>query len=625
MISPELDHLSMLENTYRSKPDSEVRLATPVGISSLVASAVEAFRRGEMVLVMDAESRENECDIFQAGGFVTEASMAFMIRHSTGIVCAVADEQRLVGFGLSPAVTSNTDKNSTNFYVSTDFLPETTTGVSAADRAATINAFVNLRHPASTFSKPGHVFPLCARSQGLLEREGHTEAAYDLCRLAGLPTVAAIAELMGKDGRMLRRAESVEFAKKQGLILVGVSDLKDAVSAIFGQREPSTDPRTPTAYESTPSPSNDVRDCRLPCRYWSSDVVSDSSSPLHKRADEQVTETQKVNGELSVFRYPGNLEIVTLVRGSVRDQEKVPCRVHSECLTGDVLGSLRCDCGEQLKDFLACIGEQSSGVLVYVRGHEGRGMGLANKMRAYKLQDELHLDTVESNLHLGFYADTRDFQPVRDVLMNKLGIKSIILYTNNPLKSESLGDTPGQTDPLVAATQAIPSTPNAFNLGYLQTKQKRMRHATVLQSMDWGTAEGKGKRVSIVAARWHNDFLEPVLNACINQLEEKEANVRVVRVAGAFDLIAGARAVGQGNKTDAVICIGVLIKGESDSYDYTCQAISAGFAQLNATLGLPPVVLGVPMCRDVQQAENRCIEELGIGLAKEALELAQLA
>ena len=537
-----------------------------------VSDAVEAFRSGQMVLVMDDADREDECDLFLAAEFATEESMAFMIRETTGIICVVADRARLDRFGLQPATVNNTDKNATNFYTSTDYLPGTSTGVSAADRAATVRAFVDLRNTADDFSKPGHMFPLCPRPGGLKERQGHTEAAFDLCRLANLPTVAAIGELMSREGRMLRGYESRKFAETHQLKFITVAEIRAAMDR----------PITPSETEV----------CHLPNKYFGP-------------------------GSLQVF--PGqDVEVVALVRGEVKGKANVPCRVHSECLTGDILGSLRCDCGDQLTAFLSLLEEKEEGVLLYVRGHEGRGIGLRNKVKAYRLQDSLGLDTIDSNLHLGFLTDTRSFTDVETVLRDKLGVVSISLFTNNPEKAGALGD-------IVASVQPLPSTPNTYNLGYLETKRARLKHKTVLETMSWTGAKKSGAVVAVVAAKWNKDFVDPLVKQCIEELEANNATVRFVQVPGAFDLLTGCRSLATcKDAVSAVVCIGVLIRGESDSYDYTCQALTIGIAQLNATPGFPAVIPGLLMCKDARQATERSETALGVGWAKQALELVAM-
>lgn len=535
--------------------------------------AIEAFRSGQMVLVMDDADREDECDLFLAAEFATEESMAFMIRETTGIICVVADRARLDRFGLQPATGNNTDKNATNFYTATDYLPGTSTGVSAADRAATVRAFVNLRNQASDFSKPGHMFPLCPKPGGLAERQGHTEAAFDLCRLANLPTVAAIGELMNREGRMLRAAESKKFAETHNLKFITVAEIKAAMDR--------------------PATLCGVETCRLPSKYFNP-------------------------GTLEVF--PGqDVEIVALVRGDVKGKANVPCRVHSECLTGDILGSLRCDCGDQLSAFLSFLGTREEGVLLYIRGHEGRGIGLRNKVKAYRLQDSLGLDTIDSNLHLGFLTDTRDFTDVENVLRDKLGVLSISLFTNNPEKASALGD-------IVASVQPLPSTPNSHNLGYLETKRSRLKHKTVLETMSWANEQKPGVVVAVVAAKWNKDFVDPLVKQCVEELEANNATVKFVQVPGAFDLLTGCRSLATCKEyaVSAIVCIGALIRGESDSYDYTCQALTIGIAQLNATLGFPPVIPGLLMCKDTMQASERSETALGVGWAKQALELVAM-
>ena len=470
-------------------------------------------------MVMDRLDRENECDLVLAGDACTPEKMAFMIEWSTGIICVVTDKERLESVGLYPAAPrGNTDKNGTNFYVSTDYLPTTSTGVSAKDRCETVLAFCDEKKliPAD-FSKPGHMFPLCTRPNGLYERDGHTESAYDLCRLAGVTPVSIIGEMMHRDGTMLRLSDSMAFAKEHNIPLITVPELKEYIEQHI--------PLKPVSPIDTTQPGVElVSSCKITL--------------------------DGLDGEctLSVFT-PANdpsVEIVSISRGDLVNQSNVPVRIHSECFTGDVLGSMRCDCGSQLSTFIKDVMNTNPvGCLLYVRGHEGRGIGLANKIKCYRLQDEEQLDTVDANIRLGFLEDLRTFAECGDVL-RCLSVKSVDLYTNNPEKAAALGPA------LVAKIVPLPSVPNGVNNHYLFTKQNRMKHQMVIDTMKWNKLISTpksavpeltvpGPKVAIVAATWNDEFVGEMMEACLGELKRNQASVEVVRVPGAADLVAGVR------------------------------------------------------------------------------------
>ena len=572
-----------------------------------IDNAIAAFRRGEFVMVMDRLERENECDLILAAEHCTPEKMAFMIHWSTGIVCVVSNQQRLEEAGLYPATTGgNTDKNGTNFYVSTDFLPGTTTGVSAADRSATVRALCDSKLiKPENFSKPGHMFPLCAKPNGLWERDGHTEAAYDLCRLAGIEKVSIIGEMMHQDGTMMRLDACKAFAAQHGNIpLITVPQLKEYAERMLPFIPPLV-------------------------KHHSVSLVSSCKIKVDKINDADCT--------LSVFKASSSeIEIVVLSRGDITQNHPIPLRIHSECFTGDILGSLRCDCGDQLDMYMSSVmKENSPSLLVYVRGHEGRGIGLANKIECYRLQDDEKLDTVEANLRLGFDVDLRSFAPcweALEVLFAQQGNSDnwkVNLYTNNPDKISHAR---------VARVVALSSVPNGVNNNYLLTKQVRLKHKTCIDTMKWeelltvrsdgvlSSPERTGretKRVSIVAAKWNDEYVSTMVDACVKELGSDPAvEIERVYVPGAFDLIAGAKTVAS-RSTGAIICIGVLIKGETDSYDHTCAAVSASLAHLNTKDGVPPIISGLLMYKNEQQANERLSDEtagkLGISWARSAL------
>jgi 3,4-dihydroxy 2-butanone 4-phosphate synthase/GTP cyclohydrolase II len=402
-----------------------MRESRPGGGLAPIEAAVAAIARGEMVVVVDSPDRENEGDLVMAAERVTPEAVNFMATHGRGLICAPMRPERLADLGIEPMVANGTDPHGTAFHVGVDLRAGATTGISAADRAATLAA---LADPASTpadFTRPGHIFPLAARSGGVLRRAGHTEAAVDLAELAGLRPAGVICEIMAADGRMARLPDLLAFAAEHGLLVVAISDLiahrrrrERLVERVTAARMPLRDA------EFTAIGYRDVHDGR---------------------------------------------EHVALVLGDVR-APGVLVRVHSECLTGDVFGSQRCDCGAQLEHALAMIAAEGRGVVVYLRGHEGRGIGLHNKLHAYRLQDR-GLDTVDANLELGLPTDRRDYGVGMQILAD-VGVGPLRLLTNNPAKRAGL-EGHGLT---VLERVPLQTAPTRENVRYLAAKQRRMGH-----------------------------------------------------------------------------------------------------------------------------------------------------
>jgi 3,4-dihydroxy 2-butanone 4-phosphate synthase/GTP cyclohydrolase II len=400
-----------------------------MGPAARVEAAVSALAQGRMVVVVDDEDRENEGDLVVAADLITHERMAFLVAHTTGIVCVPLGEDRAEELELPPMVAGNEDAQGTAFTVSVDHVA-TGTGVSAVDRTRTVRALANPSTNAGDLRRPGHVFPLRARAGGVLVRQGHTEAAVDLLRLAGRPEVGVISEIIDDDGSM-RRGESLRrFAVEHGFPLVTIADLV---------RHRKSTERT---------------------------VERMSESALPTRA-----------GSFRAVAYRGTidgLEHLALVMGDVasagRSREGVLVRVHSECLTGDALGSLRCDCGQQLDTALRAIADEGCGALVYLRGHEGRGIGLAHKIRACALQEQ-GLDTVEANRAQSRPVDARTYGVGAQILAD-LGVRRLRLITNNPAK---YGGLDGYSLSVVGRVR-LPTAVNEHNLRYLSTKRDRMGH-----------------------------------------------------------------------------------------------------------------------------------------------------
>ena len=395
-----------------------------------VERALAELAAGRAVVVVDDEDRENEGDLIFAAEKATPELVSFMVRYTSGYVCVGLTEAECDRLDLPPMHHTNSDSFRTAFTVTVDAKAGVTTGISAADRARTIALLADPTAVPGDLVRPGHVLPLRARAGGVLRRPGHTEAAVDLARLAGLRPAGALCEIVNDDGTMARLPELRAFAAAHGLTLITIADL-----VAYRRR---TETRTVTLAER-------VAEARIPT----------------------------VHGEFTAVGYRGTedgSEHVALVHGEIGDGHDVLVRVHSECLTGDVFGSLRCDCGPQLDSALAAVAAEGRGVVLYMRGHEGRGIGLLAKLAAYGLQDA-GADTVDANLDLGLPADARDYGAGAQILAD-LGIRSVRLLTNNPGKRAGLEDH----GVLVTGRVPLPSHAHPENLTYLRTKRDRMGH-----------------------------------------------------------------------------------------------------------------------------------------------------
>lgn len=390
-----------------------------------IEEAIEDFRQGKFVIVVDDEDRENEGDFITAAEMITPEKVNFMLREGRGVLCAPITISRAKELELPHQVEENTSMLGTPFTVTVDLLEGCTTGVSAHDRAATIRALADPNIKPSSFGKPGHINPLYAQDKGVLRRAGHTEAAIDLARLAGMNPAAALIEILNPDGTMARMPQLREVAAKHGLRIIAIKDL--------------------IAY-------------RL------------QLESLVERGEEADLPTEYGHFRIIPFRQKSNgLEHIAIIKGSWTPEEPVLVRMHSSCATGDIFGSQRCDCGEQLHRAMRMIDETGKGAVVYLM-QEGRGIGLMNKIAAYKLQEEGD-DTVDANLHLGFKADERDYG-VGAQILRELGIGKIRLISNNPVKRvglEGYGLEIVENVPMI-----IPPTP--YNKRYLETKRLRMGH-----------------------------------------------------------------------------------------------------------------------------------------------------
>ena len=389
-----------------------------------IEEVIEDLKAGKPVIIVDDESRENEGDLVLAAEFATRESINFIIKEARGLLCTPMLESDLLRLGIPQMVERNTDNHETAFTVSVDHV-DTTTGISPEERAVTMQKLIDPNAKPEDFRRPGHVFPLRYKEGGVLVRQGHTEASIDLCKLAGLYPAAAICEITNDEGYMSRMDDLLAFSKKHNLKIASVEALIE-----YRKRH---DKLVSIAAET-----------KLPTKYGDFRIIIFKNEVDHK-------------------------EHLMIVKGDVRGKSDVLMRIHSECLTGDVFGSHRCDCGEQLENALRSIEEQGEGIVIYMR-QEGRGIGLTNKIKAYTLQDQGY-DTVEANVKLGFPPDMREYSLAAQML-RELDVKSVKLLTNNPEKKEDLerwGITVSKRVPIVIKA-------NSINAKYLNTKKEKMRH-----------------------------------------------------------------------------------------------------------------------------------------------------
>jgi 3,4-dihydroxy 2-butanone 4-phosphate synthase/GTP cyclohydrolase II len=402
-----------------TEPDASFAFAS-------IDEAISEIRGGRMVIVVDDADRENEGDFIMAAEKANPESVNFMVTHGRGIVCMPVTQQRLEELRIPLMVSKNNERHGTAFAVSIDIVGRTTTGTSAFDRAATVRAITDPNLRPEDIRMPGHVFPLMGREGGVLKRAGHTEATVDLARLAGLYPAGVLCEILHPDGSMARMPELVRVAREHDLKMISIADLIE-----YRRRREHLVHRTAEA--------------RIPTEH----------------------------GEFTAYTYESTVDDlvhVALVLGPVGDGERILVRVHSECLTGDVFGSMRCDCGDQLHSAIAQIGKEGRGVVLYVRGHEGRAIGLTHKLRAYHLQQQGR-DTVEANVELGFAPDPRDYGIGAQILVD-LGVRSMRLLTNNPAKRAGLEGYG------LSIVERVPleTRPTPENIGYLRTKREKLGH-----------------------------------------------------------------------------------------------------------------------------------------------------
>ena len=401
-------------------------------MSLSIDKALETFRDGGFVIVTDDVDRENEGDLFLLASAATTEKIGFMIRYTSGVICVAMTEERSRQLHLPLMVKQNQDTKRTAFTVTVDAKHEITTGISAKERANTIRALADLTSTAEDFIRPGHIFPLVAHEGGLAARRGHTEAIVEMCKLVGENHVGVISELVNEDGSMMRGENLIKFASEQNIPILSIAQLLKTLDV-----------------------TNTVNSPKEINLNWA-ELPRSSSGQIEK-------------WQITTFLGRGGVDHALLKFGSIDSKQPLLVRIHSECLTGDVLGSLRCDCGSQLERAMNEIERAGSGLVIYLRDQEGRGIGLSEKIKAYQLQDQ-GLDTVDANLALGHNIDERDFGDAAEIL-NSLRINSVILLSNNPEKLESLTSTG-----IKASLQFLSGEINTFNEKYVATKKERLGH-----------------------------------------------------------------------------------------------------------------------------------------------------
>lgn len=401
-------------------------------MSLSIDKALDVFRDGGFVIVTDDVDRENEGDLFLLASAATTEKIGFMIRYTSGVICVAMTEERSRQLHLPLMVKQNQDTKRTAFTVTVDAKHEITTGISAKERANTIRALADLTSTAEDFIRPGHIFPLVAHEGGLAARRGHTEAIVEMCKLVGENHVGVISELVNEDGSMMRGENLIKFASEQNIPILSIAQLLKTLDV-----------------------TNTVNSPKEINLNWA-ELPRSSSGQIEK-------------WQITTFLGRGGVDHALLKFGSIDSKHPLLVRIHSECLTGDVMGSLRCDCGSQLERAMNEIERAGSGLVIYLRDQEGRGIGLSEKIKAYQLQDQ-GLDTVDANLALGHNIDERDFGDAAEIL-NSLRINSVILLSNNPEKLESLTSTG-----IKASLEFLSGEINTFNEKYVATKKERLGH-----------------------------------------------------------------------------------------------------------------------------------------------------
>jgi 3,4-dihydroxy 2-butanone 4-phosphate synthase/GTP cyclohydrolase II len=510
-------------------------------------NAITAFQNGKPVIIMDDEERENEGDLCLPAEYVEPEDILFFLKYTTGSLCIACNPLRIDELRLK-RIKNNTDPNGTPFTVSVDLKESygTTTGVSAFDRSKTIKAIANEKFDADAFTKPGHIQPLRASPKGLIYRQGHTEASVELCKIAGVYPACMIAELMFREGEkageMMRLNDCIQFGKEHNIPVIRIQDILLALE-------------NPEAL--------------LPIKIGNN----------------------VVNTRIRVYNYDG-CEYITVIKGNVTNKENVFLRVHSECVTGDIFRSEKCDCGYQLQNALKRLENEDCGVIIYIKGHEGRGIGIHNKIKCYSLQDKGNCDTVVANTKLYLPPDDRSFDYIQNIL-NSLNIKTVILHTNNPKKINSIHSYVGKIQP-------FDGNKTLHNQNYLIVKHTKLFN--------------KRLKIGLVyTSFWHKEDVDTMVNICRKFFNQHQYEIVECAVPGSYELVRGAQHLID-QRCSVVIVLGILLKGETDHYKYIAKAVSYGLMKLQLSEKVS-IVNGLLTCLTLDQIKDRvsgpksCVEQ----------------
>lgn len=562
-----------------------------------IKECLNDFESGKPLIVLDDEDRENEGDIIIAAQHITSDQLTFMIRHTTGIICVPITNDKANSLGLHHMVTDNTDSHGTAFTITCDDV-DAGTGVSSIDRLKTIKTILH-GNDGSRLRKPGHIFPLVAKDGGIRERRGHTEASIDLCKLSGLRPVAVIAELQSHEtGMMLRRDDCLKFGKEHNIKVLTIRQLEQYMDTLndrigIGQEVLSLHPFN--------------RDLSLKGGKDKMFLSSESTIP--------VTKNEKDLGiwTIQVYERSDGVSHCLLIKNKQDIEKKVPyIRIHSECFTGHIMGSSLCDCLDQADKSFHLINDYGCGIFMYYGGHEGRGIGLSNKVRCYELQQRNGLDTYEANKSIGMEEDTRTYGDA-DLILKYLGVQKCILLSSNPHKITSLTH-------LVKNVINIPVTPNKHNSKYLLDKENKNKH--LLSQLKVDIREDKSypkfmdrvyefdtkKRIGILRTMWNSELVDILVGNIRKGLDGNDTiEVVEVEVPGCFEIIYKCQQMAKSGDYDIIICCGIVIKGDTYHFELISDSVTSSLVRISLDECIP-IVNGILSCYNVQQAQVRCFD-----------------
>ncbi|SNW62570.1 Bi-functional 3,4-dihydroxy-2-butanone 4-phosphate synthase/GTP cyclohydrolase II protein (RibA+RibB+RibH) [Orpheovirus IHUMI-LCC2] len=551
-----------------------------------IKECINDFRIGKPLIVLDDEDRENEGDIIIAAQHITPEQITFMIRHTTGIICVPISKDKADLLGLHPMVTNNNDAHGTAFTITCDDV-DAGTGVSTLDRFKTIKTILNATEPNS-LRKPGHIFPLIAREGGIKERKGHTEASIDLCKLAGLHSVAVISELQSHEtGMMLRRDDCLKFGKEHDIKVLTIKQLEEYIDKISEERDKIM-----------------KEDSTLI-------MASESSIPVIKNGKDLGI------WNIQVYERSDGVNHCVLIKNKDCIGKETPyVRIHSECFTGHIMGSALCDCLDQADKSFHLINEYGCGIFMYYGGHEGRGIGLSNKVKCYELQQKVGFDTYEANKKLGMKEDSRTYDDAK-VILQLLGVKKCTLLSSNPNKIQSLKN-------LLENVVTIPVIPNQHNSKYLSDKENKnnpqlstlniniKKDETLGKSypkfMDIEYKLNAKKRIGIIKTMWNSQLVNILVSNIRKGLESNNMiNIMDIEVPGCFEIIYKCQQMAKSGDYDIIICCGVVIKGDTYHFELISDSVTSSLVRISLDERVP-IINGILSCYNVQQAQARCFD-----------------